>query len=79
MRRREGLVQVDVHHVEAHVAWTTSAQHRVQISAIIVHQAATVVDKFRNLGNTRLEKSEGIGIGHHHGSDVGTFLFDKSY
>ena len=66
-------MQVDVHHVEAHVTWATSTQHRVQVSTIVIHQTATVVDKLRNLGNTRLEKSEGIGIGHHHGSDVGTF------
>ena len=73
MRRRERLVQVDVHDVEAHITRTTSSQHRVQVGTIVVHQTTAVVDELRNFRDTRLEKSEGIGISHHHGGDVGAF------
>ena len=73
MRRRERLVQVDVHHVEPHIARTTRTQHGIQVSPVVIHQATTVVDEFRNLWDMCLEETEGVRIGHHHSGDVGAF------
>ena len=62
-------MQVDVHHIEAHVAWATGSQHRVEVGTIVVHQTATAMDERCDLWDTRLEKTEGVGVGHHHGGD----------
>ena len=37
MRCGERLVQVDVHHVEAHITRPTSSEHRVEIGSVVVH------------------------------------------
>ena len=66
MRRRERLVQVDVHDVEAHVAGTRDTQHRVEVGSVVVHQAAGLVYKTGNLGDVLLEHAHGVGVGHHH-------------
>ena len=78
MRRRESLVQIDMHHVEAHIARTTRPQHRIQVGTIVVHQTTTVMDEFGNLWDTHLEETEGIGIGHHHGSNLLSLLGDNT-
>ena len=44
MRGGESLMEIDVHHVEAHIAWATCPQHRVQVRSVVIHQATTVVD-----------------------------------
>ena len=67
-------MQINVHHIEAHIARTTSAQHRVQVGTIVVHQTTHIVNKFRNLRNTGLKKPQRIGVGHHHGGDLCTLL-----
>ena len=72
MRRGERLVEVDVHHVEAHVAGAADAKHRVEVGTVVVHQRAAVVDEAGNLGNLILEETEGVGVGHHHRGDVGS-------
>ena len=72
-------MEIDVHHVEAHIAWATGTKHRIEVGTIIIHQATTGVDEFCNLRNMFLEESEGIRIGHHHGGDMGTFLIDQSF
>ena len=69
MGGRECLVQVDVHHVEAHVTRAAGTQHGVQVGTVVVHQAATVVDEPGYLRDMLLEEPEGIGIGHHHRGD----------
>ena len=69
MRRRERLVQVDVHHVEAHVARPAYTEHRVQVGSVVIHQSAAVVDELRNLRYLGLEEAERVGVGHHHGGD----------
>ena len=66
MRCGEGLVQVDVHHVESHVAGTASTEHRVEVSAVVIHERAALVHDFRYLGYLTLEEPQGIGVGHHH-------------
>ena len=70
MRGGEGLVEIDVHDIEAHVSRTRDAEHRVEVCAVVVHQSAAVVDELRNLRYLALEEPEGVGVGHHHRRDV---------
>ena len=68
MRGGEGFVEIDVHDIEAHIARTTYAKHRVEVGTIVVHECATIVDELGNLRYLALEESEGVRVGHHHGS-----------
>ena len=47
VRRRERLVQVDVHDVEAHVAGPARPEDRVEVRAVAVDEPARVVDERR--------------------------------
>ena len=70
MRCGEGLVQVDVHDIEAHIARTAHAEHGVEVGSVVVHQTATFVYQscyFRNLG---FEDTQSIGVGHHHTGNI---------
>ena len=71
-------MQVDVHHIEAHVARTAGTQHWVKVCSIVVHQATAVVNQLRNFRDTRLEEPEGIGIGHHHGCNLSALFCDDA-
>ena len=77
MRRGECLVQVDVHHVEAHVAGTAFAEQRIEVRTVVVHEAACLVHHLGNLQNTRLEDAKRVGVGHHHGCDLASHLAEK--
>ena len=55
VRCRECLVQVDVHHVESHITRTTSAEHRVEVRSIVIHQCTTLMNELGNLWNVSLE------------------------
>ena len=55
-----------MHDVEAHVAGTAYAQHGVEVGAIVVHQCSAVVNELCYLRYLPLEKSQGIGVCHHH-------------
>ena len=66
VRGGEGLVQVDVHHVEAHVTWAAYAEHGVEVCPVVVHQRAALVHHFGYLRDARLEESERVGVCHHH-------------
>ena len=68
MRGGEGFVEIDVHDIEAHIARTTYAKHRVEVGAIVVHECATIVDELGYFGYLAFEESEGVRVGHHHGS-----------
>ena len=65
MRLRERLVQVEVQHVEAHVARTGYAADRVQIGAVVVEQRAGVVEDRSHLLDPLLEQAERRGVGQH--------------
>ena len=43
VRRRERLVQVELHDVDARVAGARLAEHRVHVRAVAVHEAALFV------------------------------------
>ena len=65
MRRREGLVQIHVDHVESHVAGADLAQDRVQVRSVVVQQAAGLVHDARHLDDLVLEHAERGRIGEH--------------
>ena len=65
MRRAERLVQVEVHHVEAHIAGPRDAEHRVHVRAVAVDQPARRVDQLADLLNVALEEPNRIRIGQH--------------
>ena len=65
-------MQVQVAHVKAHVAGTGHAHHRVQVGAVVVAQAACVVDDLGDLQNVLVDLADGVGVGQHQGGRVGT-------
>ena len=67
---REGLVEVDVHHVKSHVAGAAHAQHGVEVGAVVVHQSAAFVYEGCYFGDLCLEDAQRVGVGHHHAGDV---------
>ena len=71
-------MEVDVHDIEAHVTRATGTQHGIEVGTIIVHQTTTVVNELCNLRDTGLEEAEGVGVGHHHGSDLRALLSDDT-
>ena len=70
VRGGECLVKVQVHDVEAHVAWTDNTQERVHIRSVIVEETAAFVHELGDFPDFTLEKSEGIRVGHHYAGDV---------
>ena len=65
MRSGEGLVQIHVHHVEAHVAGSGLAENGIEIGAIVVQQTAGLVDDGGDLGDIPLEHAQSRWIGQH--------------
>ena len=57
VRGGEGLVQVEVHHVEAQVARADDAQQGVQVRAVAVHQAAAAVHQLDHLLDMLIEQA----------------------
>jgi hypothetical protein len=70
VRLAEGLVQVDVDDVEAHVAGPRVAHHRVEVGAVVVEGAARLVDQPGDLGDVLVEDAERVGVGQHQAGDV---------
>jgi hypothetical protein len=71
VRRRERLVRVDVHHVEAGLARLEPAQDRVQVGAVHVGEGAGGVDRLQQLTNLRFEQAHRRWVGDHHRRGLG--------
>lgn len=63
-------MQVQVDTVKSHVPGTHLAHHRVEIGAVVVAQAAGVVDNLGNLQNVGVKKTHRIGVGEHQASGI---------
>ena len=72
MRRGEGLVQVRVDAVEAHVARADDAHDGVEVRAVVVAQSARVVDDLRDLEDVLVENADRVRIREHQSRRVGT-------
>ncbi len=69
MRRREGLVQVEVDDVEAHVARARHPDQSVEVCAVVVDERTSFVREVRDLHDVLLENAERVRVGQHHGRD----------
>ena len=67
----EGLVQVQVQDVEAHVRGADVAEDGVQVRAVVVEESPGAVHEVRDLADAALEQAAGGGIGEH---DAGGML-----
>ena len=74
VRLREGLVQVEVHDVEAHVARPRDAHHRVEVGAVVIQRRAHPVHDRRDLLDVLIEQPERVGVGEHQAGHVGVRL-----
>ena len=63
--RRERLVDIDVHAVEAHFGGLDDAEDGVQVRTVAVHQTADAMDGRGNLAQLLLEKAQCVRIGEH--------------
>ena len=71
VRRRERLVQVDVHGVDAEIARPHLADNGVEVHAVGIEQRAGRVHRLGDRDDVALEQPAGVGIGDHHRRDVG--------
>ena len=79
VRRREGLVQIEVHHVDAEIAGPRDADQRVHIGAVHVEHGALVVQDLGHAHDVVLEHAERVRVGHHQRGDVlGDQLFERA-
>ncbi len=56
--------------VEAHVARPGLTHDRVEVGAVVVEQAADLVDQRGDLGDVAIEDPEGVRVGQHQAGDV---------
>ena len=61
----EGLVQVQVQHIEAHVRGAHLAEDGIQVGAVVVEQAAGVMHHLGDLNGLPFEDAAGRRVGHH--------------
>ncbi|MBA7690371.1 hypothetical protein ES703_98897 [subsurface metagenome] len=66
MRGGEGLVQVDMGYVEAHVHRAGQAHESVEVGPVHVHDAINAVDEPGDGGDLVFEQPQGVGLGEHH-------------
>jgi murein tripeptide amidase MpaA len=62
---REGLVQVEVHDVDAEVAGTDDAEDGVEVGAVVVDQPAGIVDDLDDLLDVLVPQAERVRVGDH--------------
>ena len=58
-------MDVEVHHVEAHVAHTHLAQDGVHVGAVVVQQGIFAAQHFHDARQMQLQQAQGVGVGHH--------------
>ncbi len=66
VRRGKSLVQVDMHYIEAHVARTRYAEHRVEVGAIVVKKCPGIMHHTGNFRYLTFENAQSVGVCHHH-------------
>ena len=71
VRNRKGLVRVEMHEIEAHVAGARVAHDGVRVGAVVVHEAAGFMNRRGNGGNVIFEEAERVRIGHHAHGGIG--------
>src|SRR5215475_8841563 len=74
MRRRKGLVQVEVHTVDAEIGGPHAPDDRVEIRPVAIKKCARSVHSIGYLEDLVLEEAAGVRIGQHQGGNIGTEL-----
>src|SRR3546814_7097517 len=64
VRGRKGLVQIDVHRIDAEVAGAHAADDRVEVRAVAIDIAARGMDRVRNRLHLALEQPAGRSEEH---------------
>ncbi len=70
MRSREGLVEIDMHRVDAEIAGSRLAHDRVEIRPIAIKIGPGLMHQSGDFDDILLEQPTGVGIGQHDRSDV---------
>src|SRR2546421_7614853 len=70
MRSREGLVEINMHRVDAEVARTRLAHDRVEIRPVAVEISPGLMHQSGYFEGILLEQSASVGIGQHDRGDV---------
>ena len=58
-------MQVEVDNVEAHIAGAGNAHNGVQVGAVVIAQAACLMDDVRNFKNVAVKKADGVRVRQH--------------
>src|SRR5690348_14132755 len=69
MRRATRLVQIEMHHVKAHIPWSRDTEYSVGVGTIIIELPTHIMYQFGNLSDIGIEEAERVGVGHHNSSD----------
>jgi hypothetical protein len=70
MRSREGLVEIDMHRIDAEIARTSLAHDRVEIRSVAIEMGPSLMHQSGNFGGILLEQSACVGISQHDRSDI---------
>ena len=65
MRRRERLVQIDVHGIDAEIARPHLADDGVEVGAVRIEEGARRMHRVGNRHHVALEQPAGVGVGQH--------------
>ena len=65
MWRRKRLVQIHVNNIETHVARPDLAEDRIEICAVVIQQAAGIVNQLAHFQNLLFKYTQRRGIGQH--------------
>ena len=70
MRRRESLMQVEVHDVRAEISGTDFAHQGIHVRAVHVEQRSLGVEHVGDLVDLLFEDTKSVGISQHQRGDV---------
>src|ERR1044072_871169 len=62
---REGLVQVEMDDIDAHVAWTRDADERFHVRAVHVDEPASFMNDVADLFDVAFEEAERVWVSQH--------------
>ena len=65
VRGGEGLMQIEVHHIEAEIPRTGDAQQGVHVGTVAVYQAAGLVHHLVDFGDVFIKEPESVRVGDH--------------
>src|SRR5712672_595693 len=71
MRCATRFMQVEMHHVEPHIAGTSDTQDGNSIGTVVVKLSTHLVYQRRNFHDFAVEESQFVRVSHHDGGDVG--------